>query len=121
MIVNVCVTVLVVIVMGYFIGSIPTAYIVTRLKTGKDIRKLGGGNVGGLNTYKEVGKRTAVIVTLIDMCKGAAVAAIRVAGSEPENSFREAQHRLRRHRRRLRFHGAECLEGPSQCGRALRR
>jgi len=35
--------------------SIPTAYIVTRFKTGKDIRTLGGGNVGGLNTYKEVG------------------------------------------------------------------
>jgi glycerol-3-phosphate acyltransferase PlsY len=76
MIVNVLVTIIVAIIMGYFIGSIPTAYIVTRLKTGKDIRKLGGGNVGGLNTYKEVGKRTAVIVTLVDMCKGATIAAI---------------------------------------------
>jgi glycerol-3-phosphate acyltransferase PlsY len=62
--------------MGYFIGSIPTAYIVTRLKTGKDIRKLGGGNVGGLNTYKEVGSVPALFVMLIDLGKGAGVAAI---------------------------------------------
>ena len=55
MIVNEFLTVLIVIIIGYFLGSIPTAYIATRLKTGKDIRKLGGGNVGGLNTFKEVG------------------------------------------------------------------
>jgi acyl phosphate:glycerol-3-phosphate acyltransferase len=76
MIVNAFISIIVAIVMGYFIGSIPTAYIVTRLKTGKDIRQLGGGNVGGLNTYKEVGIVPALFVTLIDIGKGAAVAAI---------------------------------------------
>ena len=76
MIVNEFLTVLIAFVIGYFIGSIPTAYIATRLKTGKDIRKLGGGNVGGLNTFKEVGLVPAIIVTLIDMGKGAAVVAI---------------------------------------------
>ncbi len=76
MIVNPLVTILIAVVMGYFIGSIPTAYIVTRLKTGKDIRKLGGGNVGGLNTYKEVGIVPALFVTLIDIAKGAIVAAV---------------------------------------------
>ena len=76
MIVNEFVTVLIVIIIGYFLGSIPTAYIATRLKTGKDIRKLGGGNVGGLNTLKEVGLIPAIIVTLIDIGKGAAVVAI---------------------------------------------
>ena len=76
MIVNEFLTVLIVIIIGYFLGSIPTAYIVTRLKTGKDIRKLGGGNVGGLNTLKEVGLIPAIIGTLIDISKGAAVVAI---------------------------------------------
>ena len=76
MIVNEFLTVLIVIIIGYFLGSIPTAYIVTRLKTGKDIRKLGGGNVGGLNTLKEVGLIPAIIVTQIDISKGAAVVAI---------------------------------------------
>ena len=76
MIVNEFLTILMVIIIGYFLGSVPTAYIVTRLKTGKDIRKLGGGNVGGLNTLKEVGLIPAIIVTLIDISKGAAVVAI---------------------------------------------
>ena len=76
MIVNEFITALIVIIIGYFLGSIPTAYIATRLKTGKDIRKLGGGNVGGLNTFKEVGRGTALMVILIDIAKGAAVAAI---------------------------------------------
>ncbi len=76
MIVNEFLTVLIVVIIGYFLGSIPTAYIATRLKTGKDIRKLGGGNVGGLNTFKEVGLILAVIITLIDIAKGSAVVAI---------------------------------------------
>ena len=80
MIVNEFVTVLIVFIIGYFLGSIPTAYITTRLKTGKDIRKLGGGNVGGLNTFKEVGLVPAVIVTLIDIGKGAAAVAIAYWG-----------------------------------------
>ena len=57
MIVNKYLTIFIAIVLGYLLGSIPTAYIATHLKTGKDIRKLGGGNVGGLNTFKEVGTR----------------------------------------------------------------
>jgi len=76
MIGNWVLTTLIVVVIGYFIGSIPTAYLATRLKTGQDIRKLGGGNVGGLNTYKEVGLVPALIVALIDIAKGAAVSAI---------------------------------------------
>jgi len=76
MIINEFLTILIVIIIGYFFGSIPTAYIVTRFKIGKDIRKLGGGNVGGLNTFKEVGIIPATIVTLIDIGKGAAVVAI---------------------------------------------
>lgn len=64
------------IVVGYLLGSIPTAYIVTRLFRGKDIRQLGGGNVGGLNTYREVGFISAAIVALVDMGKGVAVVAV---------------------------------------------
>ena len=41
------------IVLGYLLGSIPTTYIATRIATGKDIRRMGGGNVGGLNTFRE--------------------------------------------------------------------
>ena len=61
---------------GYLLGSIPTAYIVSRWVTGKDIRRLGGGNVGGLNTYREVGALPALAVGLVDLGKGAAAVAI---------------------------------------------
>ncbi len=64
------------VVSGYLLGSIPTAYIVSRRVTGKDIRRLGGGNVGGLNTYREVGALPALVVGLVDLGKGAAAVAI---------------------------------------------
>jgi len=49
------------IVLGYLLGSIPTAYLSTRVATGKDVRRLGGGNIGGLNVYREVGIVPAVV------------------------------------------------------------
>lgn len=64
------------VVLGYLLGSIPTAYIVTRLAKGKDVRRLGGGNVGGLNVYREVGKLPAAVVAIVDLAKGAAAVAI---------------------------------------------
>jgi len=56
---------------GYLLGSIPSAYIAARLIKSKDIRQLGGGNVGALNTLKEVGKGAGVAVMLADIAKGA--------------------------------------------------
>ena len=76
MIQNPFITGLVSLFIGYVLGSIPTAYLVTKWKTGKDIRKLGGGNVGGLNTFKEVGALPAIIVTIADLGKGAATVAV---------------------------------------------
>jgi glycerol-3-phosphate acyltransferase PlsY len=64
------------IVLGYLLGSIPTAYIATRVATGKDVRQLGGGNVGGLNVYREVGLAPAAVVGIVDVGKGAAAVAI---------------------------------------------
>jgi len=64
------------VVLGYLLGSIPTAYIVTRIAIDKDIRKLGGGNVGGLNTFREVGFWPAAVVALVDIGKGALAVSI---------------------------------------------
>ncbi len=64
------------IVIGYLLGSIPPAYIAARLIKGKDIRQMGGGNVGGLNTFKEVGRGAGSAVMLADIAKGAAAVAI---------------------------------------------
>jgi len=64
------------IIIGYLLGSIPSAYIAARLATGKDIRRMGGGNVGGLNVRREVGAWPAFAVGIVDLSKGAAAVAI---------------------------------------------
>lgn len=76
MIVNDVVTGIIAVVIGYLLGSIPSAYIATRLAKGEDIRRLGGGNVGGLNVYREVGILPAAGVAIVDVGKGAAAVAI---------------------------------------------
>ena len=64
------------IIIAYLLGSINSAYIVTRLVTGKDIRQLGGGNAGGRNVFREVGLVAAIPVVIFDMGKGVASVAI---------------------------------------------
>jgi glycerol-3-phosphate acyltransferase PlsY len=76
MIVNEIITGFVAIIIAYLLGSIPAAYIVTRLATGKDIRRLGSGNVGGNNVYQHVGLRVAIPVVIFDMGKATAAVAI---------------------------------------------
>jgi len=57
---------------GYLLGSIPFAYIITRLVSGKDIRREGEGNVGGRNVGYVVGVWAGVATSLLDAAKGAA-------------------------------------------------
>jgi glycerol-3-phosphate acyltransferase PlsY len=58
-------------VIGYLLGSIPFAYIVARLVKGVDIRKVGGGNMGTVNTMREIGTLPGFGVFFADMAKGA--------------------------------------------------
>ncbi len=56
---------------GYLFGSIPTAYLLVRRRTGKDLRTEGSGNVGSLNSYV-VTKSWAIGLTVLvlDILKG---------------------------------------------------
>lgn len=56
---------------AYLLGSIPSAYWVTRWLAGADIRQLGDGNPGAKNTYEAVGKWAGVLVGAADIAKGA--------------------------------------------------
>jgi len=59
-------------VIGYFIGSVPTAYLVVRWKSKVDIRQAGSGNVGTLNSFQVTkSKLVGVAVLVIDLMKGA--------------------------------------------------
>ncbi len=55
---------------SYLIGAIPTAYILTRVLSGKDIRNMGSGNVGATNALRVLGKLPGIIVLVIDVLKG---------------------------------------------------
>ncbi|MCX5694458.1 MAG: glycerol-3-phosphate 1-O-acyltransferase PlsY [Candidatus Omnitrophica bacterium] len=61
---------IVALLVSYFIGSIPTAYIFGRVLKGIDIRKVGSGNVGATNALRVLGKVPGVIVLILDILKG---------------------------------------------------
>ena len=58
------------VISGYLLGSIPFAYIAGRLIKGVDIRRVGGGNVGGTNVMREVGTAAGIGVLAADIGKG---------------------------------------------------
>ncbi len=58
------------VILGYLLGSIPNVYIVVKLFTGKDIRNLGSGNVGGLNAARNVSLPIGLLGGLLDVAKG---------------------------------------------------
>ncbi|HAJ94593.1 MAG TPA: acyl-phosphate glycerol 3-phosphate acyltransferase [Actinobacteria bacterium] len=59
-----------IVLIAYLIGSIPTAYVLFRIKKGDDIRKYGSGNVGGTNIIRTIGTSWGVLTILIDAVKG---------------------------------------------------
>jgi glycerol-3-phosphate acyltransferase PlsY len=54
---------------SYFIGSIPFGMIIS-LAHGKDLRKIGSGNIGATNLARALGKRWAYFCFLLDVGKG---------------------------------------------------
>ena len=58
-------------ILAYLIGSIPTGYIIVKLKTGQDIRQVGSGSTGATNVKRVLGKKWFFIVMLLDALKGA--------------------------------------------------
>lgn len=63
-------TIAILIILAYLIGSIPTAVWVSRKVYGIDIREHGSGNAGATNTFRILGSRAGSAVMMIDMFKG---------------------------------------------------
>jgi glycerol-3-phosphate acyltransferase PlsY len=57
------------ILFGYFFGSIPTSYIAGRLMRNIDLRQYGSGTVSGSGVYEHVAKWAVVPVGLFDLSK----------------------------------------------------
>jgi acyl phosphate:glycerol-3-phosphate acyltransferase len=62
------------VVLAYMIGSIPTSVWVSRGFFGVDIRDYGSGNAGATNTYRVLGQKWGTFVMVIDILKGSAAA-----------------------------------------------
>lgn len=65
-----------IIVLSYLLGSVPTAYFIGRLR-GVNIFEVGSGNMGGTNAARAMGIQWGVLVVVLDVLKG--VAAVLIA------------------------------------------
>lgn len=77
---------IIIIVLSYLAGSIPTSIIISKQFFGFDIRTKGSGNAGGTNAFRILGWKAGLIVILIDIGKGVLAtwlfAQIRVGGED---------------------------------------
>lgn len=73
---------LLLIVLAYLIGSIPSAVWISKYFFGIDIREYGSGNAGATNTYRVLGSRWGTYVMIIDMLK--AIVAVKLAFFLPD-------------------------------------
>jgi glycerol-3-phosphate acyltransferase PlsY len=62
-------------VLSYFLGSIPSGFLLVKLSQGKDIRSFGSGNIGATNVFRK-SRLTGILTLLLDAGKGALAVAI---------------------------------------------
>jgi glycerol-3-phosphate acyltransferase PlsY len=71
-------------VLAYFLGSIPFAFLIVKAAGRGDVRRVGSGNVGATNALRAAGWRVALPIALLDIGKGvAAVLLMRGATANP--------------------------------------
>ena len=61
--------------LSYLLGSVPSAVWAGRVTRGIDIREHGSGNAGATNTFRILGWKSGVVVSLLDLGKGYVAAA----------------------------------------------
>ncbi|WP_224768290.1 MULTISPECIES: glycerol-3-phosphate 1-O-acyltransferase PlsY [Bacillaceae] len=66
----------IIIILAYLLGSIPSGLIVGKVGYGIDIREHGSGNLGGTNTFRTLGVKAGLIVTIADILKGTLAASL---------------------------------------------
>ncbi len=78
---------IIMIALGYLMGSIPMGYLVVRLIKGTDVRQHGSGRTGGTNVWRAAGLWPAILTTVGDFLKG--MSAVLIARAVLGNSFGE--------------------------------
>jgi glycerol-3-phosphate acyltransferase PlsY len=57
-------------IVAYLLGSIPTSVWISRAFFNIDIREYGSGNAGATNTFRVLGVKAGIIVFIVDILKG---------------------------------------------------
>lgn len=70
------VKILLVVLLSYLIGSLPTAVIISKRFFGFDIREKGSGNMGSTNAFRILGWKWGLTVQIVDILKGVAAVLI---------------------------------------------
>lgn len=75
--------ILLVAIISYLLGSIPSGFLIGKYVYNKDIRTLGSGNVGSTNALRNFGKSAGITTLIFDALKGfiAVFIASKIAGS----------------------------------------
>jgi acyl phosphate:glycerol-3-phosphate acyltransferase len=60
----------IVVLLSYIVGSIPTSIILSKWRHGFDIRSKGSGNAGGTNVFRVLGWKSGMFVIVVDALKG---------------------------------------------------
>jgi glycerol-3-phosphate acyltransferase PlsY len=68
-------------VASYLLGSVPFSYLVARAR-GVDLRKVGSGNIGGANVWRNCGFGPFLVAVLLDIAKGTAMPLVARYGFE---------------------------------------
>ncbi len=63
-------------VLAYLIGSIPSSVWIGKAYAGIDVRDFGSGNAGATNTFRVLGKEIGTIVLFLDVIKGVTAASL---------------------------------------------
>ncbi|MEI8052821.1 MAG: glycerol-3-phosphate 1-O-acyltransferase PlsY [Bacteroidota bacterium] len=61
---------LLLIILAYLIGSVPTALLISKKFFGIDIREYGSGNMGATNAFRILGPKYGIIIMVLDILKG---------------------------------------------------
>ena len=57
-------------ILAYILGSIPSGYIIGKIFFKSDIRDLGSGNIGSTNALRNFGKKAGIATFILDVLKG---------------------------------------------------
>ncbi|GEN45032.1 glycerol-3-phosphate 1-O-acyltransferase PlsY [Alkalibacillus haloalkaliphilus] len=73
-------------IIAYLFGSLPSALIIGKLFYKIDVREHGSGNLGATNTFRVLGTKAGLVVTILDILKGTApvlIVVLLAPGIEP--------------------------------------